>query len=459
MNNINSTINKSLIVGGLVASLSACGGSGSSPAPVVAPIVVGSNGLTLEEVVMKFDVAGGLNLTQNVSGNVSYGSGDDIITKDFSFSVENSNGSKVCVNYTGKNDSSVVANSFKFNSLNCDRSLSVGGNADVDEVLNNLINYSAGAVVNSPVSAEYGIYDGSSFSFSAKNIDISSCSDSVTGGSDYVAVSAGTDGKTNVELYSGIYGNELSAGNTFSVSCEGTDVNGDLVNFEDVASLTAIYTSIPANDLVDIIKRATGSTMTESTENKFDMSNGYNSIIDVNFVSGSSVGYDVQTDGVGGADVRLNVGTGSDFYKTGSSSESDAVFNDLLNRIGTPVLDRTRDFAVPLIDHEDYVLDRAEFNIKNVSNDNLTCSFDDLPRYFKSAIIGSELTSNGFNQFYIEKEPGKNTTNPKYIDENGNYDITNIICSGLTLENSVFEIEIGRFKGNDNDDHAKYPKY
>jgi hypothetical protein len=75
---MNKTINKILIVGGLVANLAACGGSGSSPVSVVAPTVVGSVGLTLEEVVEKFNVSGGLNLTQNVSGNVSYGSGNDV---------------------------------------------------------------------------------------------------------------------------------------------------------------------------------------------------------------------------------------------------------------------------------------------------------------------------------------------------------------------------------------------
>jgi hypothetical protein len=481
MNNKINTINKNLIVGGLVASLAACGGSGSNSAPVVSPpvvvappVVVEPSGLTLEGVVEKFNVNGGLNLTQNVSGNISYGSGNDVTAKVFSFSVENSNGSKSCVSYSGQDDSSVVADRFKFNSLDCDRELVVGGKSDFDAVLGDFNNNSASAVVNSPVSAGYDIYDGSSVSFNDKNVDISSCVDSVTGSSDYVGVSAGTDGKTNVDLYSGIYGNELSSGNAFSVSCEGTDVNGELVNFEDVASLTASYSSVPASRLVDIIKNSTGSTMAESTENQFDMDNGYNSRIDVNFVSGSSVGYDVQTVDADGVDVKLNVGTGSDFYKNGMSSDSDIVFDELLNRSGTIVFDELdKTTSYPRLFQN---IQEESFNGKNLDNYNISCEIESQHdrsngSSFNLLFSGVE-DSKGFSNVKLENlfnedyHPSTNRPNQVFYDDNlddkkkiGNhYIIGNIDCSFENIESGeTFKIDnMSKITGKNSDDKVNY---
>mgnify|MGYP003690948335 CR=1 FL=1 len=104
---IMNNIEKTLVTSILASSLVACGGSGSNPAPVVEPpvqppVVVEPAGLTLEEVVGKFSDNGGLNLTKDVSGNTSFTSGSDVVENDFSFSVENSNGSKVCVGYTSQ---------------------------------------------------------------------------------------------------------------------------------------------------------------------------------------------------------------------------------------------------------------------------------------------------------------------------------------------------------------------
>jgi hypothetical protein len=451
MNKTNKTINKILIVGGLVVSLAACGGSGSSPASVVAPTVVVSVGLTLEEVVEKFNVSGGLNLTQNVSGNVSYGSGNDVAAKDFSFSVENSNGSKACVNYAGQDDSSIVAESFKFNSLDCDSELAVGGKADFDAALGDFINYSASAVVNSPVSGSYDIYGGSEdVSFKISNRDVLSCIDSVTDGSDYIVTGKDELGNTTLSVSAGIYADENFAGQEFGVSCDVSGVNGDIIRFDDVASFTASYSSVSPDDLVDRVAAESNSTVVDRNSGVCTglLDNGYKTLACV--ITGSDGDVHSATD-------NTVSDLGIDYIVSGVNytNASDAA-SGLVSRLGTPVLSEVKNH---LADNLYQDSEPMTFGVKNVENYDSICELQsihtDLQGVKFNALVDLELDENKFSVYNVEqwKEDFNKEIDPKYLDNNGDYNLGTFNCTFYSpnLNKDITINNVLSISGNIND--------
>lgn len=470
MTNKKLVINTGLFT--LTLYLAACGGSGSKPAsPEQPPVVVEPSGLSLEQVVEKFGTVGS-NLTQNVTGNVSYGSGSDVAAKDFSFSVENSNGSKVCVNYSGQDSTSAAIDSFKFNSLDCDKGLVVGGKADLDKVVGDFVNYSASPVVNSPVSAGYDIFNGAKgeVEYKVSNGDVLSCTDSATGTSSYVSLGYYPEtGMSNMFIMPGVYPNEESAGEEFTVSCDVRDNSGNMSTIEDIAKYKAEFSSVPASRLVDIIAAESGATVVGRDVQTYLVKNigddlvvsTCDGVLENSYGTRACIDVGSDNDSLVKADIVLN-SEGMDYSVSGVNySNASEVSSDLVSRLGTPVLKEVKNNSIANL-YQDVT--PATFEIRNVDTYDATCELnsqhDEIQGMPFNALY-SETSANGFAAFSIEQfqENYSPISNPDYLDENNNYNLGNLNCtfSSSILGDNVKINDVLSISGNNDQDKINFP--
>jgi hypothetical protein len=468
---MNKNLKTTLVTSILASGLAACGGSTPSKAPVTPPVqppvvVVPVAGLTLEEVVSKFESGGALNLSKDVSGNVSYGSGNDISNKDFSFSVENSNGAKVCVNYSGQDSTDLSSDNFKFNDLSCGTELSVGGKADFDVALNNFNGYLAKTTINSPTVGSYDIYNGSETDsvFKINNGEVLTCTDSVSGSDSYVVSSFDSDSNsTLVSVMPGVFADESFAGESFSVSCDVTDVNGDVDSFSDIAKFDASFSSVPAGVLVDRI--AAGSNSGIVDRNVSTVINGSDvtcdGVLENDYGTRACVKVGSDGDSISTENILVN-DKGIDYSISGvnymNTSEAES---GLVSRLGTPVLKEIKNMSYGY-----FFIDSGsnfEFEFRNLEKNNSTCSLNSFNGSNQGYVLDCFATGNtdnlGFNKFEVTPIiPGLYSNG--YEDENGDYNtIGNLNFHGTDLNtgdlidfNDLISIE-----GNVNDDKIKFP--
>jgi hypothetical protein len=474
---MNNNLKKTLVTSILASGLAACSGQGSKPAPVVEPPVqppvVEPAGLTLEQVVSRFNTDGGLNLTEINSVNSSFDSGANVSENFFNFSVENTNGSKVCVAYTAQDNDSNETKNFTFNDTGCDKALIVGGKADFDNVISNFDGYSAGAVIEAPVNNNlYDIFSGSEdISFKLKNGTVDVCTDSVTGTSDYIYTGLDNDGNSTISVSSGIYENEVSEGEKFSVSCNVTGTDGNVSSFSDVTNYTAGVGSIPADRLVDIIAEQSGNKIlgrnvsTYLVENIGDdtvvtdcagvLENDYGTRTCVEY-AGNSV------DTVSTSDIILNI-EGIDYsVSVGGNSDVSEVSAGLVSRLGTPVLRQAKNNSANVFIES---MDPATFKVKNVDmyapTCELTSSHADLDGMALESIVGDNLSEAGFNNFSLVQFENSfdGGVSPEYRDANGNYNLGNLDCTFYSpnLGENVTIKNVMSISGNVNDDAKFFP--
>jgi hypothetical protein len=444
-----------------VTALISCGGSGSgsdsssapAPAPVVEPV-----GLTLEQVVSEFNASGALNLSESVSGNISYGSGNDLVSKNFSFSVENAYGAKVCVSYSGQDSDVVQSNIFKFSDLGCGYELSLGGKADLNIVLNDFNEYSAKASINSQSVGRYDIYTGSEVEsvFKIKNGEVLTCSDSVSGTDSYVVSRLdAVSGDTSVSVLPGVYADESFAGESFSVSCDVTDANGGVESFSDIAKFDA---SISTDIIVDRLAAGANSKIIARNIQTYLVKNiGDNIIVSVcdgvlenEHGTRACVEVGSAEDSVSTDDIIVN-DQGIDYSISGVNSMnfSEAV-TGLVSRLGTPVLKQHKNFSITSL-YDGYT--PGTFEVKNVVLLDSICKIN--PTQISDTgfrvigFVGSDVDELGFN-FYTIEQPFSDFTGveSRYLDENGNYNFGTFDCRlGGPSINAVFSLS-----GNVNDD-------
>ncbi len=464
-NNLKNTLIKTIAAAGVAGTLSACGGSSSKPVPIVEPpveppVVVGK---TLEEVVDTFNTSGGLNLTRDVSGKTSWTSGADVIDNAFSFSVENSNGSKVCVAYAGQDDNSDSSRDFTFNSIGCDKELVVGGKADFDNVMSNFNGYSAGAFVSAPAAGSYDIYDGSEVSVKFNNSDVSVCTDSVTGSSDNVYTSYDTDsGMTNISVVPGVYADETFAGEEFTIDCDVVGTDGNTSSFSEVAKFDVTFSSVPADRLVDIIVSESGSTLVgRNVETKFgDETVICEGVADNSY--GTRMCIDVGNDNnvLSKSDISVN-SEGIDYRVAGVNySNVSDVSSDLTSRLGTIVSngDITKSYALFFNDAGS----KADFYIRNSEMNDSTCIFDspedNQDGFIFDCLATGETDSLGFNKYEVSPViPGYYSNG--FEDASGNYSIGTLNFNAVNSNtgNSVEIENVISIEGNVNDDKINFP--
>ncbi|SQH75969.1 exported protein of unknown function [Shewanella benthica] len=474
---IMNKIVKITLITASVTAFSACsdGGSGAKNSS----LLVVESGLTLDEVVNRFS-SNGSDLKLDVSANSSYGSGNDVSLNEYSFSVVGNNGSKFCVSYDGKDSKSAAVTPFTFNDVECDTGLVIGGLADIDSIVGDFSSKEAGAVVSSPKVGEYEVNEyltSNPVSFKVNNADVISCSDSFSKSSAYTILSKDLEsGETVVSMQPGLYGDSAYDGQTFSVSCDVADLSGNESKISDIVTFNAFKSSLSDKKLVDIIAEASGNTVVKYDgsdylviSGKEEETNyivtcagvlenvyGTRSCIEVrDSENGDIVSSSIDISPNEGIDYKVTIDKNSDLY---------AVAEDLNLRTGTPVLKQGSVYAYPLLDNGNFVPERAEFYVRNVEDSDVDCYFEGYPSVTKIGFTDSVLDSKGFSSFSLEKVVGEDyrrtTLNSNYIDENGDYNLGNVICTFNGLNDSnQYNINIGQFSGNDNDDRINFPLY
>ncbi len=456
---MNNTVKNTLIAASF-AALSACGGSGSKPAPVVEPpvVIVEPAGLTLDETISKMNGS----TFDSIPVNGSFGSGSDMSVQDLDFAYTADNGNGVCVNYTHADDSSVNIENYMFNDFGCTKKVTVGGKSDLDTVMSEINSGYLNSIVSKPFVGSYDVYYGSSdVSFSLNVGDILECRDSVSNSSNYISTTS-SGGVARLSLAAGVLADENTGVESVAINCDVVGTDGNTKTFENVGIFNVGVSNSPNKTLIDRIASESGNSVV-----------GYDVALSIDGVSVTCDGvlennYDTRaclkigSDGseISNSDIIISE-SGVDYKISGINySNSSEVSSDLTSRLGTPVIDKVRVYAYPLFDNKEYVTEKAEFNIKNVENVDAVCEFESYPGIYKNSLTNSTLDSVGNLGFHIEKDYAKTTLNPNFIDDNGNYNLGNIICSFNGLNSGVeYKVNIGQVSGNNNNDHINFPKY